>query len=203
MRRRGLTIATLVVAGALLAGGGTAVAGDGDGKGQRCERRLERVAESRGITVAALAAQIRERLLARIDEAVKAGRITEAQAAELRTKVNEGNLCRVVKAGQRRAHAQRAAVRTMLRAAVGFLGISNEALRAELRSGKSLEAVAEAKGKSVTGLREAMLVPIAERLDRAVKDGKITDSRRDALLERLGKLADRLLERTLAPTSSG
>jgi len=203
MRRRGLTIATLAVAGALLAGGGTALAGDGDDKGQRCERRLERIAESRGITVAELKAQIRVRLLARIDEAVKAGRITEAQAAELKAKVNEGNLCRVVKAGHRRVHAQRAAVRTMLRAAAGYLDLSNEALRVELRSGKSLEAVAEGKGKSVTGLKEAMLAPIAERLDKAVKDGKITDARRDSLLERLGKLADRLLERTLAPTSSG
>ena len=203
MRRRGLTIATLAIAGALLAGAGSALAGDGDDKSQRCERRLERIAERRGITVAELKAQIRERLLARIDEAVKAGRITEAQAAERRAKVNEGNLCRVVKAANRRVHASRAAVRTMLRAAAGYLGVSNEELRAELRSGKSLEAVAEAKGKGVTGLREAMLAPIAERLDKAVKDGRITDSRRDALMERFGKLADRLLERTFAPTSSG
>lgn len=48
-----------------------------------------------------------------------------------------------------------------------------------------------------------MLAPIAARLDKAVEDGRITDSPRDALLERLRELADRLLHRTLAPTSSG
>jgi hypothetical protein len=192
-------IATLAVAAAVLAGGGAALAQGGDNGSQRCERRLERIAERRGITVAALEAQIRVRLRARIDEAVRAGRITEARAAELRARVNEGNLCRVVKAGHRRGHAGRAAARRMLRAAVGFLGVSSAELRAELRSGKSLQAVAEAKGKSVAGLKAAMLAPIAERLDKAVKDGRITDSRREALLERLAKLADRLLERTLAP----
>jgi hypothetical protein len=38
-----------------------------------------------------------------------------------------------------------------------------------------------------------MLAKIDARLDRAVSSGKLTDARRDALLERYAKLADRLI----------
>ena len=198
MGRRGLTIATLATAGALLAGGGTALAGDGDGKGRRCERLLERIAEKRGITVAELEAKLAERALARIDAALKAGRISEERAQELRTRVKEGKVCGLLKqARQARMHNQRA-VKRLLAGAADYLGLTKEELRTELRSGKTLKQLAETKGKSVSELVDAMLAPVKEQLDKAVSEGKITDERRGAILDRLAGLANRLVERTFA-----
>ena len=68
--------------------------------------------------------------------------------------------------------------------------------------GKSLGEIAKAKGKSVSGLKTAMLAKIKARLDKAVADDKLTDERRDALMERYGKLADRLIAKTHKPKSS-
>lgn len=198
MGRRGLTIAALATAGALLAGGGTALAGDGAGKGKRCERLLERIAEKRGVTVAAFEAMLKERALERIEAALKAGRISEERAQELRTRVNEGKVCGLLKqARHARMHHQRA-VKGLLAGAADYLGLAKEELRAELRSGKTLKQLAEAKGKGVSGLVDAMLAPVKESLDKAVSKGRITDERRDAILERLATLAKRVVERTFA-----
>ena len=198
MGRRGLTIAALATAGALLAGGGTALADDGDGAGKRCERLLERIAEKRGITVAELQAKLKERALERIEAALKDGRISEERAQELRTRVNEGKACGLLKqARQARMHHQRA-VKRLLAGAANYLGLTKEELRAELRSGKTLKQLAEGQGKSVSGLVDAMLAPVKESLDKAVSEGKITDERRDAILQRLTELANRLVERTFA-----
>ena len=50
-------VGALVGAGALLIGGGVAVAGPGDGdRGARCEQRLEQLAEKRGVSVEQLQA---------------------------------------------------------------------------------------------------------------------------------------------------
>ncbi len=47
-----------------------------------------------------------------------------------------------------------------------------------------------------------MLAKVKARLDKAVADDKLTDARRDALMERYGKLADRLIAKTHKHKSS-
>jgi hypothetical protein len=181
-------IGALATSGLLLAGGGTALAassGDGD-RGARCEQRLAKVAERRGVTVEQLQADIKARLLARIDAAEKAGRLSSERAAALRERVNEGSLC-----GVRRHAPARVAAFGMLRAAAAFLGLDRAELREQL-PGTSLAALAEKQGKSVAALKAAMVAPAKARLARAVADGKITQARADAAATRLDALAERL-----------
>jgi hypothetical protein len=182
------TIGALAAAGLLLAGGGTALAassGDGD-RGARCEQRLAKVAERRGVTVEQLQADITSRLLARIDAAEEAGRLSSERAAALRKRVSEGSLCRS------RTHARaRVAAFGMLRAAAAFLDLDRVELREQL-PGTSLAALAEKQRKSVTELKAAMVAPAKARLAKAVAGGKITQARADTAAKRLDALAERL-----------
>ena len=188
MRPNRHTVGALAATAAVLVGAGAALAaspGTAD-RSSRCEARVARIAERRGVTVEQLTTDVKARLLARIDAAEKAGRISSERAAKLRERVAEGSLC----GARHHAHA-RVALHGMLRAAAGFLGLDREELREQL-PGTSLAALAEKQGKSVSALETAMVAPAKQRLAQAVSDGKLTQARADAVLERLEDAADRL-----------
>jgi hypothetical protein len=188
MRPNRHTVGALAATAAVLVGAGAALAaspGTAD-RSSRCEARVARIAERRGVTVEQLTTDVKARLLARIDAAEKAGRISSERAAKLRERVTEGSLC----GARHHAHA-RVALHGMLRAAAGFLGLDREELREQL-PGTSLAALAEKQGKSVSALEAAMVAPAKQRLAQAVADGKLTQARADAVLERLEDAADRL-----------
>jgi hypothetical protein len=173
MRTR-TVLGALAASALLLGGGGAAVAASGDRPaGARCEARL----------------------LARIDAAEKTGRISSELAERLRQRVSEGRICVA-----RRHLGARIAARSMLRAAASFLGLDREELREQL-PGNSLADLAERQGKSVAALKAAMLAPAKERLTKAVANGKISQARADAVLDRLENLADRLAAKEF-PTRS-
>lgn len=191
MRMNRYAAATLVGAGALLVGGGVAVAGSGDGgRGARCEERLAKAAEERGVSVEQLRADIKARLLARIAAAEQAGRISPERAAKRSERVSAGNLCK----GARHARG-RPAARGMIRAAAEFLGLDREELREQL-PGSSLADLARKQGKSVDALTAAMLVPAKTRLARAVANGRMTQARANQALERHELLAEKLATKT-------
>ena len=188
MRLNRHTLGALAATAAVLVGAGAALAatpGTAD-RSSRCDARVARIAERRGVTVEQLTADVKARLLARIDAAEKAGRISSERAAKLRERVTERSLC----GARHHAHA-RVALHGMLRAAAGFLGLDREELRAEL-PGTSLAALAEEQGKSSSALEAAMVAPAKQRLAKAVADGRLTQARADALLERLEEAAHRL-----------
>jgi hypothetical protein len=188
MRPNRHSVGAIAASAVVLVGAGAALAaspGTAD-RSSRCDARLARIAERRGVTVEQLTADVQARLLARIDAAEKAGRISSERAAKLRERVTEGSLCGA------RHHAQaRVALRGLLRAAAGFLGLDRAELREQL-PGTSLAALAEKQGKSVSALEAAMVAPARQRLAKAVADGKLTQARADAVLERLEAAADRL-----------
>jgi hypothetical protein len=181
----------LAGAGALLIGGGVAVAGPGDGdRSARCDERLANIAEERGVSIEQLEANIEARLLARIDAAEKAGRISSERAAKLRDRVSEGSLCRA--AHHRKA---RIAAHSMIGAAAKFLELDRAELREQL-PGNSLAGLAEKQGKKVADLKNAMLAPAKERLAKAVANGRITQAQADELLDKLEMLVDKLAVKT-------
>ncbi len=207
MRTTRTAIAALATAGALLAGGGAALAGEGPGqgsdKGSRCQRIVEGIAAKQGITVTALEAKLKQRALERINAALAADRITQDQANTLEAKVDAWKLCSG--GGAKVRHATRlhaVALGSMIAGAVDYLDITRAQLREDLRTGKSLADIATAKGKSVPELKARMLEKITAKLNKAFSDGKLTAERRGALLDRYGKLADRLIAMTFKKPSS-
>lgn len=55
-----------------------------------------------------------------------------------------------------------------------YLGMTDAELHTALEGGKTLAQVAESKGKSVSGLIDAMVKQASDRLDKAVAAGKLT-----------------------------
>jgi hypothetical protein len=193
MRLNRLTVGVLATFAMLLGGGGAALAASGDGdRSARCVERLAKAAEKRGVSVEQLRADTKAGLVARIDAAERAGRISSERAAKLRERVADATLC-----GAHKHVRARFAAHGMLRAAAEFLGLDRSELEVQL-PGNSLAGLAEKQGKTTASLEAAMVAPGAARLARAVSDGKITQARADTAAKRLAKLADRLATRVFA-----
>ena len=194
-RNRGL-VAALAGSAVLLVGGGTAALADGGGQSQhqaRCDMRLAKIAQKRGVTTDQLEAQIKARLLARVDALLKAGKISSDRAAALEKRISDATV--ICPGAHARHPLARHAVRRMLKAAADFLGLDRPALRAQL-PGRSLTALAAGQGKSQADLEAAMLAPAKARLAKAVDAKRLTQARADAIQARLTTLADKLATKT-------
>ena len=183
-----------VVAVAALAGGGAAVAAGGLGAADDRQAILDDAAKRLGVQPDALETALEDALAARLDEAVAAGRLTEAQAAELKERLREGTLPLF---GGRGFGHEGLGLRSpeLLGAAATFLGVTETELRTALEDGKSLADVAEAEGKSVSALRAALLAEAKERLAEAVAADRLTDAERDEALARLEHHVNELVQR--------
>jgi hypothetical protein len=193
---RGVAAAVAGSAALLVGGGAVALAENGGqasrDRQSRCEARLARIAEHRGVSVADLETQIRARLSTRVDEALADGKITADRAAELKGRIASFEFC----SGHGRHQLARLhGVRRMLKAAADFLGLDRAGLRAQL-PGTSLAALAQKQGKSQADLEAAMLSPAKARLAKAVASGHLKQARADRILARLTTLADTLATKT-------
>jgi hypothetical protein len=108
--------------------------------------------------------------------------------------VGVGAAVAVAKApGKAKPRAAKIQQRGLLPAAAAYLGVTPTALRAELRSGKSLAQATTANGKSVDGLKAALLAAIKTKVDAAKAAGKLTAARADRLLQRAPRLVERVV----------
>jgi hypothetical protein len=186
-------VGALVSAAALMVGGGTALAGSGEGKnGARCADRLAKIAEKKGVSIEQFQADAKAKLLAAIAAAEEAGKITPEQAARKRERASQASLCSGLLVKMKRA---KLADRGMIRAAAKFLELDMTELKRQL-PGSSLESLTTSQGKDVDKLKAAMLAPAKERLARAVDAKKITQEQANNRLAKLGMLVDRLAAKT-------
>ena len=171
------------------------VQGNGD-RAARCEARLAKIAEKRGVSVAQLEADIKARLTARVDAALKAGRISPERAAKLKARIAQSKLCRAPSANAQSPGRGLLGLGALeLKAVTDYLDLSPAQLFAQL-PGTSLAALAEKQGKSVAGLEKAILAPAKARLAKAVQSGQFSQASADQALERLEAIVARIVEFT-------
>jgi hypothetical protein len=72
-----------------------------------------------------------------------------------------------------------------LNAVSGALGMSASDLQAQLRSGKTISDLEQQKGVSDTAVRTAAHDAAKQVLDPAVKNGTVTQTQEDAILQRI------------------
>jgi UDP-N-acetylmuramate-alanine ligase len=82
---------------------------------------------------------------------------------------------------------------SLLKAAAQYIGVSRAELVKDARAGQTLAQMATSHGKTVAGLKAAMLSAVKARLDAAVTGGKVTSAQAQAKLARAGTLIDRLV----------
>ena len=167
----------------------------------------DEIAAQLGVSPEQLRAAVKAALVARVDAAVAAGKLTPEQGARLKKQIVKANALGL---GTRRAFAEKRQVfgdrlaKSARRRgpAAEYLGMTREALRAELRKGQSLAQIARARGKSVDGPVAAVVAPVKERLAKAVASKRLTQQRADALLERITERVERLVQRSFAPRAA-
>ena len=196
-----LLIAAVAVVAAASAGGAYAATQTGSNPRQAY---LDDVAKRLNVTPAQLEAAMKGALIDRLNAAVKAGRLTQAQADQIKQRIQQGHVPFFLghrggrmfgggpggfgPPGGLRGHGAFAAAAT-------YLGLSDAQLMGDLRSGKTLAQIATAQGKSVSGLETAMTDAVKSRLDRLVASGWITKLQEQRILNRLSARINRLVNR--------
>ena len=190
----------LVVASALslAVGAGGAIAASKSST-TRGDGFLARVAGHLGISTEKLEDATKQAAIDEVDEQLEAGKITKAQADELKARIREGGVPFLFGKphfrsdrpgafdGPRLFHAP---FGHLSAAAADYLGLSVTQLLEQLTSGKSLADVAEAEDKSVDGLKDAMVADAKERLDQAVEAGMLTEAQAKEKLEAIESRVD-------------
>lgn len=143
----------------------------------------------------------------KIDEAVANGRIDQTRAATIKTRVQD----RVAKLVQtqpgphaldrlRRAKTRGALRRHVRRAALGVaakaIGVEPQALVASLRDGKSVADVARANNVEPQVVIDAVVAAGTKKVDEAVANGKLDETRAATIKERLPDRVTKLVNAT-------
>ena len=138
----------------------------------------------------------------RLEAAVKAGKLTQAQADKIKKQVqqNGGPPGSAATCGPSARAADRTSstvgpggpggpIHAGIDAAAKYLGLTDQQLLDQIKSGKSLADIAGDKNKPVDGLKSAIKDSVKSDLDSDVKAGRLTQSQENDIL---GKLDSRL-----------
>jgi len=195
VRRSSAIVATLAAVAVLGITAASATAADSPSLADDVAARL-------GIAPDKLRQAFRDAIAARIDAAVKAGKLTPEQGAKLKERLSNANGLGLRLRG-RLAMKHPGLVRGIHRVhrlgpVTKYLDITPQELRSELRAGKSLAQIATAHGKTVDGLVDAIVAPAKAGLDKAVETGHLTRQRADELLSRLTDAVEQAVQHTHA-----
>ena len=196
------TVAALGAGGAAIA---TTQAGSAT-KPQAAEQPfLTDVAARVGVKPDALLAAIKAEAKERVDAAVAAGKMPAEAAARIKARIDAATLDRPFAGapgprgpgfkggpGHRGGPGKHRPghLLGLFRTSATYIGIDVRALRTALGSGQSLAEVATAHGKTVAGLKQAILADVKARLDRAPR---LSADRKAKLLARVSSHLDRIV----------
>jgi hypothetical protein len=152
---------------------------------------IDDAASQLGVKPEALSDALKQALKNRVDAAVEAGRLTEAQAKELKARIDSDGFPLLFGPaggrpgpgfgfGFRHGHFGHLEHFEVLAAAASYLGMTEVELRDALQD-KTLAEIAKEKGKSVSGLVAALVAAQEKRIAAAVADGRLTQSQASEL----------------------
>ena len=204
-----------IAALAVVLGGGAAIAAGKSGTASP-SAFLDSVAQHLGISSKKLTDAVKAAETDQVDAALKDGRITKAQADELKARIESGNGPflgpALVAPGLLhprvlprfgfgfRDHPGGFGFHVFglskTSAAADYLGLTTAQLRQKLAAGQSLAAIAKAQGTSVEGLKSAILDAAKKKLDQAVAAGTLTQAQADDVLAGLKSRIDEIVNGT-------
>ncbi len=179
-RKVAVIVGTTVIA---LGAAGYAVAQSGNSREDERKAFLDDAAQRLDVSPERLTSALKEAAIARVDAAVKAGRLTEEQGNEMKERIRAGDGVPFLGGPGGPGHHHRHGPPPGMTAAAEYLGLSEAELRDQLMDGKSLAGVAGDRDKSVDGLKDAMEKAIRADVEQAVEDEKLTQEQADSQLE--------------------
>ncbi len=194
--------AMAVVAGGAV-GGALAASGTFDPAAER-QAFLNDAAGRLGVPSTKLDAALEAAAIDRVDAALAAGQITKSQADAMKAAINAGKLPLGLGYGRGFGGGMHGGMHggQYLGSAATYLGLTEDQLRTQLDSGTTLADVAKAQGKSLDGLKQAIISGVQTELDQAVTDGRLTSAQRDQILSDLKARIDDIVNGTMAPPKS-
>jgi len=135
---------------------------------------------------------LKQAQLQTVDQMLKDGKITQAQADALKARINAGQGLGPIGPGFRRGGfkatgtVMRDVMTAELNAVASALHMSTADLQSALRSGKSLSDLEAQQKVSDSAVQAAIKSAAKGVLDKAVKAGTITQAQEDTLLSRVG-----------------
>lgn len=164
---------------------------------------VDATAKNLGIEPSKLSAALKKALEDRVDAAVAAGRLTKQQGDELNQRIESGDVPFFAGPGDDRGFGPGFGFRHAfggphmflpgLDTAATYLGLTEDQLQSRLRSGQTLAEIAKAQNKSVSGLEDALVKGAQDKLDGAVKDGRLTKAQEQQILSGLKQHVDDLV----------
>ena len=184
-----------------LAGGGAAIGATQWSPKAESDAVVKDAAEQLGVEPSELSAALKKALEDRVDAAVAAGRLTQAQADELKQRIESGDVPLVggPLGGEQRHEGGHFGG---LDAAGAYLGLSESDLHTQLESGKTLADVAKAQGKTADGLVTAIVDAAKKDLADAVAAWRMTEAQQTEILADLEQRTTDLVNGK-APTGRG
>ncbi|HYK06697.1 MAG TPA: hypothetical protein VEW11_02900 [Gaiellaceae bacterium] len=189
MKALKLKIAGGSAALAAVIGGGAAVAATQLSPSEESDAIVADAAKQLGVSTDKLDAALKQALENRVDAAVEAGRLTEAQAAELKERIEAGEVP-LTGVGPGPGHHRGHHGFVDFAAAADYLGLTEAQLRTALEDGDTLAAIAKANGKTAAGLADALVTAAKADLDKKVAAGRLTSAQRASILADLESRID-------------
>lgn len=186
--------AALAVGGA---GAGIAATKLTDSPNAESKAIVDDAAKQLGVQPQALTDAIKKALSDRVDKAVADGRLTKEQGAELKKRIAADEFPLFGPPAFGPHFGAPHPFFQGLDAAAVYLGLTDAQLRSRLNSGKTLAEVAKAENKSVDGLKTAMQKDVKEKLDAAVKAGRLSKDEETQVLKEMSSRIDDLVNAQL------
>ena len=194
---------------AVLAGGASAVAATTttDRKAEE-QAFLADAAKRLGVSSAQLTSALTAAQDARLAAAVKAGELTQAQADAIKARRSADGTVLSLGRGPRGPGGHGGGPgggggRELLADAAKAIGITQDALRTQLRDGKTLTAIVKAEGKTLADVQAAVKKAAVARLDADLKAKTITQAQYDEAVEHLNEHISRLGDAKFGPGGKG
>jgi len=213
-------VATVAVAGLLVAGGASVAAAAGPGQGGRGQGALRaagqtaaatigispeelrsqirggktvaQIATDHGVDPSAVVNAIVTALTQQIDQKAAAGTIDANRAAQAKQKLPDVASRFVNETKQHRGYGIR---KDTVQAAAKEIGVSPSELKDARKNGKSIAQVAKDHGKSVDDVVNAVVKAATTDIDQAVKDGKLDSQKADQIKKNLPDRVTQLVNR--------
>ena len=132
-----------------------------------------------------------------VDELQSDGTITPDQAAKMKERINSSNGFGLgALFGRFKAQQERVALRReIVKSAASAIGIDAKALVTELRADKSIADVAREHNVSLDTVKTQITNDVKSKLDQRVANGKLTQAKEDAALQKLANNLDSMLNK--------